>query len=59
MAYQQGAPGAGSVMTNPIKGGLSTEHAAAALTVGALVLLWLIGRGFRGVGAFGASVSVR
>lgn len=44
---------------NPIKGGFSVEHATAALTLGALLLLWLIGRGFRGVSVGGVGVSVR
>lgn len=36
---------------NPIKqGGISTEHAVAALVIGCLVALILIRRGFRGVG---------
>jgi hypothetical protein len=37
-------------MTNPIKGtGFTTEHATAAIVIGALVLLILIRRGFRGL----------
>lgn len=43
---------------NPIKGGLTTEHWQAIITIGALVLLWLIGRGFRGVNVGGVSVGV-
>jgi hypothetical protein len=37
----------------------STEHVAGALVIGALILLILIGRGFRGVSAGGVSVGVR
>lgn len=44
---------------NPIKGPMSTEHVAGALVLGALVLLWLIGRGFRGVAVGGVSVGVK
>lgn len=45
---------------NPITArGFSTEHMAAALTLGALVLLILISRGFRGVNVGGVSVGVR
>lgn len=47
-----------SVYVNPIKGGFTTEHAAAAITLGALALLWLIGRGFRGVNVAGVRVGV-
>ena len=43
---------------NPISGGMSTEHVAGALTLGALVVLILIGRGFRGVAVGGVSVGV-
>jgi hypothetical protein len=46
-------------MVNPIKGGFTVEHAAGALVLGALVLLWLIGRGFRGVSVGGVNVGVR
>lgn len=48
-----------NTLVNPIKGGFTVEHAAAALTLGALVLLWLIGRGFRGVSVGGVAVGVR
>lgn len=45
---------------NPIKGGgLSTEHATAALVIGCLAALILIRRGFRGVNLGGVGVSVR
>lgn len=46
---------------NPVKrfGGMSTEHMAGALVIGALVFLILVGRGFRGVNAGGLSVGVR
>lgn len=45
---------------NPVKGsGLSTEHATAALVIGALVGLYFIRRGFRGISAGGISVGVR
>lgn len=46
-------------MRNPIRGGFTTEHAAAALTLGALALLILIARGFRGLSVGGVSVGVR
>lgn len=39
--------------------GLSTEHAAAAVVIGALAFLVLIRRGFRGVNVGGVSVGVR
>lgn len=39
--------------------GLSTEHAAGAIVISALVLLILIRRGFRGVSAGGVGVSIR
>lgn len=44
---------------NPVAGGMSTEHYAAALTLGALALLVLIARGFRGVNVGGVSVGIR
>lgn len=37
----------------------STEHVAGALVIGSLLLLILIGRGFRGVSAGGVSVGIR
>ena len=37
----------------------ATSHAAGGVVVGALVLLILIRRGFRGVGVLGANVSVK
>lgn len=39
--------------------GLTAERAAAAIVLGALVFLWLINRGFRGVSVGGVSVGVR
>jgi|tagenome__1003787_1003787.scaffolds.fasta_scaffold20984420_2 hypothetical protein len=36
-----------------------TSHAAGVVVIGALVVLILIRRGFRGAGVFGANVSVR
>lgn len=47
-----------SMMRNPIKGGFTVEHAQAAFTLAALLILWLIGRGFRGVSVGGVSVGV-
>lgn len=46
---------------NPVKtfGGMSTEHVAGALVIGALVFLILVGRGFRGINAGGVSVGIR
>lgn len=46
---------------NPVKtfGGLSTEHMAGALVIGALIFLIAVGRGFRGVSVGGVSVGVR
>ena len=45
---------------NPIKsGGLSTEHATAAIVIGCLVALVMVRRGFRGVNVGGVSVGVR
>ena len=38
--------------------GMTTERAAAVLVIGALVLLILINRGFRGVNFFGASARI-
>lgn len=48
-----------STAINPIKGGFTVEHAAAAITLFALVLLWLIARGFRGVSIGGVGVGIR
>jgi hypothetical protein len=47
--------------TNPVSGngGISTEHATAAVVIGALVALWMLRRGFRGVSVGGVSVGVR
>lgn len=39
--------------------GLDTPRAAAGLVIGAVLALWLIARGFRGVSAGGVSVGVR
>lgn len=58
MAYADDSPNE-SMSRNPIKGGWTTEHAAAALVIGALLLLILIGRGFRGVSVGGVAVGVR
>lgn len=45
---------------NPVKGGgISTEHAAAVVVLGALAFLILVRRGFRGVSAGGVGVSIR
>ncbi len=46
---------------NPVTGtgGMTTEHAAAAIVLSALAFLILVNRGFRGVGFGGASISVR
>jgi hypothetical protein len=38
--------------------GLTTERAAAIVVLGALVLLILVNRGFRGVSFFGASARI-
>lgn len=46
-------------MVNPLKGGFTTEHAAGALCLGALVFLILVNRGFRGVNFGGASIGVK
>ena len=42
-------------MINPVRGGsgLTTEHAAAVVVLGSLVILILVRRGFRGVGVPG------
>jgi hypothetical protein len=39
--------------------GFTTSHAAGVVVVGALFMLILIRRGFRGVSVLGAGVSVR
>lgn len=39
--------------------GLTTEHATAVVVIGALLLLILIRRGFRGINIGGVSASVR
>lgn len=45
---------------NPVKtGAWGTEHAVAGIVIGCVVALWLLRRGFRGVGIPGvASVKV-
>ena len=44
---------------NPIDvQGFTTEHAAAAIVLGAMVALWAIRRGFRGINIAGAGVRV-
>lgn len=44
----------------PVRGGVaSTEYAAAAVVIGALLFLILVRRGFRGVSVGGVSVGVR
>ncbi len=48
--------GGNGAVPNPVKmGGLSTEHAAAVLVIGALVALVAIRGGFRGVSVSGAT----
>lgn len=50
----------GNEQEYPISGGgFTTEHAAAAIVIGALVALVLIRRGFRGVSVGGVSVGIR
>lgn len=46
---------------NPVSrvSGFNTEHAAGIVVIGALAALYLIRRGFRGVGVLGANVSVK
>lgn len=39
--------------------GITTEHATAAVVIGALVFLILIRRGFRGISIGGVSAGVR
>lgn len=47
-------------MENPVSTSTgNTEYSTAALVIGALVALILIGRGFRGVNVGGVSVGVR
>lgn len=45
---------------NPVRGvkGLTTEYAAAVIVIGALILLILVRRGWRGVSAGGASLRI-
>lgn len=59
MAYGENSQPNESVSRNPIKGGWTTEHAAAALVIGSLIFLILVGRGFRGISVGGASIGVR
>ena len=48
------------MMESPVQSsGLTTEKATAAIVIGAVVLLWLLRRGFRGVSAGGVSVGIR
>lgn len=50
---------ADNVYTNPIKGaGFDSPQMTGVLVLGALGMLILIRRGFRGVNAFGAGISV-
>lgn len=39
-------------MENPVKGsnGVTTERAVAGIVIGCVIALWLLRRGFRGVG---------
>jgi hypothetical protein len=47
-------------LTNPVMGnGWDTQHAAAAVVFGAMLFLFLIRRGFRGLNVGGLSVNVR
>lgn len=54
----QAMGGTSTSMRNPIKGGFTTEHAAAVIVIGSLVALIMINRGFRGISVMGASVKV-
>lgn len=59
MPYQTGYDYAAEPV-HPVKGvGLSTEHAAAVVVIGALVFLITVKRGFRGISAGGISVGIR
>lgn len=40
-----------------IYGGLTTEHAAAVIVIGALVFLAVVRRGFRGIGVSAGGIS--
>jgi hypothetical protein len=44
--------------TEPQVSGFTTEHAAGVIVIGALVLLILLRRGFRGVSVGGASARI-
>jgi hypothetical protein len=47
-------------LTNPVTGsGIDTQHVAAAVVILAMLALWGIRRGFRGVNLGGVSVGVR
>jgi hypothetical protein len=48
-AYQAGT----AANLNPVTGGMTTEHAAAVVVIGALVALIALRRGFRGVSVSG------
>lgn len=52
-------PYSGQPTRNPISQSFDTSHASAIVTLGALAILWLIGRGFRGVAIGGVSVGVK
>lgn len=64
MIAQPGGPGPWNdprtEMSNPIKGGtFRTEHAAAAIVIGSLILLIMISKGFRGASIGGASFGLK
>ncbi len=57
--YADDGYGAGPTMVNPIKGiGLDTPQVTGAIVLGALAMLILIRRGFRGVNLAGVRVGV-
>lgn len=43
----------------PVRGGFNTEHATAAVVIGALLFLVLVRRGFRGFSAGGVGVNLK
>lgn len=62
MTYPAGSfsAGADERMTNPVRGGRwDTQHMMIVVILGAMLFLYLIRRGFRGLSVGGVSLGVR
>lgn len=59
MSYPITSQDGDNTLTHPLSGGIDTQHMAAFVVFGAMLFLFLIRRGFRGLSVGGISVGVR